>query len=158
MASINQNSVPEKHRISPKGKYEIYRKQVSLAIGGIKDVGPWGGGHPFDIELARIPCGKVGYPLHSHAAQTEYYIILQGAGILRIEDRQAPVYAGDHFICLPGVTHQIINNSYEDLIYYVIADHHRSDVTTYPESDKRQIKPEYRYFHISDVDYYDGEE
>ena len=109
--------------------------------------------------MATIPPGKTGYPLHSHAAQTEHYIILHGSGLLRGADgAEQPITAGDHFICHPGEAHQLFNNSSADLTYYVIADHHRADVTTYANSGKCQIKPEYRCFRVEDVDYYDGEE
>lgn len=77
MKIIHQSDVPTEHRISPKGSFELHRQHISLALGGIKDVGPWGGGHPFDVELTRIPAGKRGYPYHSHAAQTEQYVIDQ---------------------------------------------------------------------------------
>ena len=159
MNPVNESSVPEDHRISPRGNYEIHRRHISLALGGVKDTGEWGGGHPFDVEMARIPAGKTGYPLHSHAAQTEYYIVLSGSGVLKSDGGSVQeISAGDHFICPPGTVHQIHNDSGADLVYYVIADHHRADVTTYPESGKRQVKPEYRYFRIEDVPYYEGEE
>jgi hypothetical protein len=47
MHIINESQVSEEHRKSPKGSYELFRKHISLALGGVKDVGPWGGGHPF---------------------------------------------------------------------------------------------------------------
>jgi uncharacterized cupin superfamily protein len=159
MKPVNEDSVAEEHRISPKEVFEIYRRHISLALGGVKDTGEWGGGYPFDVELSRIPAGKRGYPSHSHAAQTEHYIILEGSGLLM--DSYGPgtrIRSMDHFICRPGEAHQIVNDGASDLVYYVIADHHRADVTTYPTTGKRQIKPEYRYFKIADVDYYEGEE
>ena len=80
MASIiPESTLSEEHRTSPGVVYEIRRHHISLALGGVKDTGAWGGGHPFDIELATIPPGKAGYPLHSHAAQTEHHIILHGS-------------------------------------------------------------------------------
>jgi uncharacterized cupin superfamily protein len=159
MKIASESTTPEESRLSPKGVFEIHRRHMSLALGGVKDTGAWGGGHPFDVELARIPAGKIGYPLHSHAAQTEYYIILQGSALLRDGgDTDVRIQAGDHFLCAPGEAHQLINTSEEDLVYYVIADQHRAEITTYPHTGKRQIKPEYRYFRIEDVDYYEGEE
>jgi len=68
------------------------------------------------------------------------------------------IRAGDHVIVPPGEAHQIVNDSAADLKYYVIADHPRADVTTYPKTGKRQIKPELRYVRMEDVGYYDGEE
>jgi uncharacterized cupin superfamily protein len=159
MHIINESQVAEEHRTSPKGTYEIFRKHISLVLGGVKDVGSWGGGHPFDMELARIPPGKKNFPLHSHAAQTEYYIIISGSGLLlHGEGASRAVKAGDHIILSPGEAHELSNNSDRDLVYFVLADHHRADVTTYPHTGKRQIKPEYRVVRLSDADYYEGEE
>jgi uncharacterized cupin superfamily protein len=159
MNKVNIRDVPEEHRISPKGRFELRRKHVSLALGGKKDVGPWGGGHPFDIELACLPPGKANFPLHSHAAQTEHYAILSGSGILLDGNEVATrIEAGDHIICHPEEAHQITNDGSEDLVYYVITDHHRAEVGTYLRTGKRYIKPEYRTIDAVNVDYYEGEE
>ena len=60
--------------------------------------------------------------------------------------------------CHPGEAHQIENDGSTALDFYVISDHHRADVTTYPRTGKRQIKPEYRVVTVEDAGYYDGEE
>jgi uncharacterized cupin superfamily protein len=130
-----------------------------VALGGIRSVGPWGGGHPFEVEVARIPAGKKGYPYHSHAAQTEYYIVLSGTGAVMDEKGQTtPIKPGDHFVFLPGEAHQIANDSATDLEYLVLADNHRADVTTYPKTGKRMLMPEARCIHPLDADYYENEE
>jgi hypothetical protein len=51
-----------------------------------------------------------------------------------------------------------MNDSDQDLVYFVLADHYPADVTTYPHTGKRQLKPEYRCVRVSDADYYEGEE
>lgn len=159
MQIINESAVTAEHRISPKGKFEIFRKHMSLALGGAKDRGPWAGGHPFDVELATIPAGKRNYPLHSHAAQTEYYLIVSGHGaVIDDAEREHPIKAGDHFIAKPGTAHQLKASDDSALSYFVIADNHPADVTSYPHTGKRQIKPEYRVISVKDSDYYQGEE
>jgi uncharacterized cupin superfamily protein len=146
-------------RKSPQGVYELNRQHISLALGGVKDQGPWGGGHPFDVERVVLLAGKKNFPYHAHAAQTEYYIVLSGRGQVIDEAGHAgPIKAGDHFIVHPGEAHQIINESDRDLEYLVIADHHRADVTSYPQTGKRMIKPENRCIRASEADYYEGEE
>jgi uncharacterized cupin superfamily protein len=158
MKVINEQSVEAEHRVSPKAAFEVFRKHMSLALGGVKDKGPWGGGHPFDVELTTIPPRKRNFPFHSHAAQTEYYIFVTGRGsILDGIGHERPVGPGDHVIVQPGEAHQICAADVP-LSYIVIADHHPADVTTYPHTGKRQIKPEYRVISPRDVDYYDGEE
>jgi uncharacterized cupin superfamily protein len=159
MRIVNQSKVPTEHRRSPKGAYEIFRQHISIALGSTKDIGPWGGGHPFDVELERIPPGKRNYPLHSHAAQTEYYIVVSGKGRLILKgDKSQGIVPGDHIILVPGEAHELMNDSEQDLVYFVIADHHLADVTAYPHTGKRQIKPEYRCVRLSDADYYEDEE
>ncbi len=159
MRKINIADVAAEQRRSPKGRFELERKHVSLALGGKKDAGEWAGGHPFDVELTTLLPGKRNFPLHSHAAQTEHYIVLSGNGILRdAEGKEHSLAPGDHAICHPGDAHQIENTGTEPLIYYVIADHHRADVTSYPRTGKRQLKPEYRVVHVSEADYYADEE
>lgn len=161
MNKISITHVPSEHRRSPQGKFELQRQHVSLALGGVKDGGPWAGGHPFDVELTTLPPGKRNYPLHSHAAQWEHYIFLSGTGVIHTEtDGKNPetVAPGDHVICPPGDAHQIENTGSEPLVFYVIADHHPADVTTYPNTGKRQLKPEYRVVKTVEADYYEGEE
>jgi uncharacterized cupin superfamily protein len=159
MKKINLSQVATEHRCSPKGRFEMERRHVSLALGGIKDIGPWGGGHPFDIEWTTLPPGKVNFPMHSHAAQTEYYLILSGTGLLhQAEGEPERLVAGDHVICLPGDAHQIENDGSEPLVYYVITDHHPADVGTYTRTGKRWLSPERRVVEVKDVDYYAGEE
>ena len=159
MDKTNESAVEPEYRKSPVGSFQVIRRQMSVALGGKRDIGAWGGGHPFDVELAIIPAGKKNYPYHSHAAQTEYYIIVSGSGVFVDEGgEEHAIRAGDHIIVHPGQTHQMINTSSKELRYYVIADNHRSDVATYPKTGKRHIKPEMRCIRVEDVDYYQGEE
>jgi len=159
MQLVNSSSVPIEKRKSPKGSFEIIRRHISVALGSKRNIGPWANGHPFEVELAQIPPGKKGYPYHSHAAQTEYYAILSGSGIVTDEKGvDSPIKAGDHFVFLPGEAHQITNDSPDMLEYIVIADNHRADVTTYPSTGKRMLMPEARCIHPGAAEYYEGEE
>lgn len=79
-------------------------------------------------------------------------MIIDGAGT------SIDIKAGDHFIFEPGEAHQLVNHSPEELVYIIVADHQRADVTTYPKSAKCGVAPEHRFFRIADVDYFDGEE
>lgn len=159
MEIINEQDVAPMAKTSPKGAFGHSRRHMSLALGGKKDVGVWGGGHPFDVELTTLPAGKQNYPFHAHAAQWEYYIILAGSGRILDNNRQwHALKAGDHVVCPPGEAHLIENDGKVDLLYYVIADHYPSDVTTYPNTGKRNLKPEFKIVRITEADYYEGEE
>jgi uncharacterized cupin superfamily protein len=158
MKKINQNQIEWIELKSPKRKFQIFRRHISLALEGKKDVGTWGGGHPFDVELTRVPPGKTNWPYHAHSTQWEMYIILSGRGQLRTGDGQSDIMAGDCFIHPPGDAHQIINNGTEDLTYYIITDNPPSDIGSYPDSNKWFVKPLRKIFEMTEVDYFKGEE
>jgi uncharacterized cupin superfamily protein len=115
--------------------------------------------HPFDVEIIRIPPGKTPYPYHLHAAQWEFYHVIAGQGSARDEDGKTPIKAGDAFIFGPGEAHQLINDSSEDLLIYVVADNPLGESAYYPDSKKWLVRsPERRLFRGDALDYFDGEE
>ena len=158
MPKANEDAIEEHHMLSPKGKYEAYRKHVADGLCGKERSGEWGGGHPFDVELCRMPAGKRNYPLHGHAAAWEYYIILSGTGHYRTEAGEEPIREGDHIIAPRGEARQLINDGDVDLVFYVIATSPRADVVTYPDSDKRLIAPKGLCFEPKRESDYKGEE
>ena len=158
MKKTNLNQIDWVELKSPKGKFNIFRRHISLSLGGKKDAGPWGSGHPFDVELTRVPPGKTAWPFHAHSAQWEMYIVVSGRGQSRTGEGVSDIGPGDCIIHPPGSAHQIINNSTEDLIYYIITDNPQSDIATYPDSNKWFVKPQRKIFEIAEVDYYKSEE
>jgi uncharacterized cupin superfamily protein len=158
MKKINQNQVEWVELKSPKRKFNLFRRHISLVLGGKKDTGTWGGGHPFDVEMTRLPAGKTNWPYHAHSSQWEMYMILSGRGQLRTAEGKSEVGPGDCFIHPPGEPHQMENTGTEDLVYYVITDNPQSDIGTYPDSNKWFIKPQRKIFEITEVDYFKGEE
>jgi uncharacterized cupin superfamily protein len=159
MPRINLEELPWTEQRSPKGKYCVLRKPISLALGGKKDVGTFGGGHPFDVELIRVPPGAINWPYHAHSAQWELYLVVAGQGEVRTPEGRFPVRPGDCLLHPPGEAHQIQNTAEtEDLLYYVVADHSPADVTEYPDSGKYGIKPQRKTFVMQEIDYFLGEE
>lgn len=145
-------------RKSPAGRFHLHFKEVSVALGGRRHVGEWGGGHPFDLALVRLPPGATNYPYHAHAAQSELYVVISGRGTVRVPEGSQEIGPGDAFFCPPGEAHQIQNTGTEDLLYHVIADNPRSDVVNYPDSGKWNARPPGKTFQLTERDYYDGEE
>jgi uncharacterized cupin superfamily protein len=158
MKKINLNELPWDEGKSPTGKYHSFYKNISLLLGGKRDLGPWGGGHPFDLQLRRVPPGATVCPLHAHTVQWELFVVLSGTATVRINDETHAVKAGDIYMQAPGTAHQTINSGHEDFIFYVIADNSPADSTWYPDSKKWQMKPQRKLFRMVEVDYYDGEE
>src|SRR6516164_4870385 len=74
---------------SPRGRFHLFRRHISEALGAPRDAGVAGGGHPFDVELTKLPPGATNFPFHAHAAQWEVYLVLSGSGQLRAGDTLA---------------------------------------------------------------------
>ncbi len=83
------------------------------------------------------------------------YVFLSGQGEARGPEGTEPVAAGDHLLFPPGEAHQIINTGGEDLVYYVIADHHPAEVTSYPDTGRWGIKPQRKHFEMTEAPYFE---
>lgn len=158
MIRTQADDLPWTTQNSPKGKFSLSRRSLTLAAGGQKDIGTWGGGHPFDVEIHRIPPGKANFPLHEHSAQWEAYYILSGSGQMRTPNGKEAIKAGDYLVLPPGEAHQLINTGSEDLTFLVIADQPQADVIHYPDSGKWMVKPQRKVFEMTEADYFKGEE
>ena len=115
-----------------------------------------------------VPPGKLTCPYHLHYAQEEMFVILEGAGTLRVAGENVPVRAGDVISIPPGpeYPHQLINTSNATLKYLSISTQESPEICEYPDSNKylayadpggplighgRMHRAE------SDLDYWDGE-
>lgn len=158
MKKVRIADLPWEEFKSPTGKYRSSFQNISLALGGKRDVGPWGGGHPFDLQLRSVPPGAAVCPQHAHTVQWELFVVLSGSATVRVDAETHTVQAGEAFVQPPGVAHQILNTGSEDFVFYVIADNSPADSTYYPNSKKWQMKPQRKLFRMTEVDYFDGEE
>lgn len=158
MKLVHESEVPWEERRSPKGLYHLFRRHLSEALGAPRSAGVAKGGHPFDVELARLAPGAANFPLHSHSAQWELYLILSGTGEVQAGDTVTAIRGGDVFMCPPGEAHQLRNTGSEELVYYVVADNPPVDVNHYPNSGKWAAMPQRKFFKIQEVDYFEGEE
>ena len=147
MKKINTNDLAEESDTSPKGKFASASKSVSEALGRKPLSLDLNERHPFDVEILRIPAGKIPYPFHSHSAQWEFYHVISGTGQVRHADGTEPIKSGDAFVFKPGEPHQLINDSAQDLILYVVADNPIGESAHYPDSGKWLVRsPERRIF------------
>jgi uncharacterized cupin superfamily protein len=159
MLKINTNTLAEESWSSPKGRFVGAGKEVSEALGRKPTSTDLNERHPFDVEICRIPPGKIPYPYHSHSAQWEFYHVISGRGLVRHAEGKTPIEAGDAFLFKPGEPHQLINDSTEDLILYVVADNPIGESCHYPDSQKWVVRsPERRLIRSEPLDSYDGEE
>ena len=69
MRKVNTHTMAELSWTSPKGKFAGAGKQVSEELGRKPKSTDIMERHPFDVEICRIPPGKINCPYHSHSAQ-----------------------------------------------------------------------------------------
>lgn len=157
-AKINLRDVSELEQRSPTGKFHSFARNVSLALGGVRNTGTRDGGHPFDVQLRRIPPGAAVCPHHAHVAQWEFFHVLRGAGTVRAGAARHAIRAGDCFLHPPGEAHQLINTGSDDLEVLIIADNPPLDAFHYPDSDKWGLRTPGVFFKMTPVDYFEGED
>jgi uncharacterized cupin superfamily protein len=158
MKRVNLADVPEQEIRSPGGKFHSFFRNVSLALGGQRNIGPWGGGQPFDFQVRRIPSGASVCPFHSHFGQWEFFLVRRGAGTVRTTEGRHAVQAGDVFFHPPGHPHQLTNTGPDDLEVFIFADNPPMDACFYPDSNKWALRPPGRIFRMTPTGYLDGEE
>ncbi|MFI5337088.1 MAG: cupin domain-containing protein [Opitutales bacterium] len=158
MNIVNLQALPEEEQRSPSGKFHSYSRNVSVALGGIRHAGTWGGGHPFDFQIRRLPPGAAVCPFHLHLAQWELFLVRSGRGTVRAGTETHAVGPGEVFVHPPGEPHQLINSGPTDLEVFIFADNPPLDAFYYPDSDKWGMRPPGKIFRMSETDYFDGED
>ena len=159
MRKINTQDIAEETWSSPKGTFAGGYKGVSIALGRKPQSTDLKERHPFDVEISRVPPGKKNCPYHSHSAQWEFYHVISGKGAVRHAEGTTAIATGDAFIFEPGQPHQIINDSAEDLVLYVIADNPIGESSYYPDSKKWLVRsPERTFIRSGSLEFEDGEE
>jgi uncharacterized cupin superfamily protein len=120
------------------------------------------------ISIDIVEPGKRGCPYHFHYAQEEAFVILEGAGSLRVAGEMLALKAGDTVFIPPGPAypHQIVNTSDAPLKFLSISTKDSPEVVEYPDSGKylasatRDGEP-YGFARMhrekDDLDYWDGE-
>lgn len=158
MSHVHLPSLPWEEQRSPGGKFHSVCRNISVALGGIRNGGTWCGGHPFDVQVRRIPPGASICPFHSHLAQWELFVIKSGRGTVRAGSETHVVTQGAVFVHPPGEPHQLTNTGAADLEVLIIADNPPLDAFHYPDSDKWGLRPPGKYFRMTETGYFDGEE
>ena len=144
--------------VEENGRYTSRRARFSAAIGARK----------LGYNLTELPPGKTQCPFHSHRAEEEMFLILEGEGELRFGSQRYRIRKHDVIACPTGgaeVAHQIINTGTTTMRYLSLSNVEAVEVCEYPDSNKIGVfadapgAPGLRGLHraSSVVDYYDGE-
>jgi len=104
------------------------------------------------VNMDFVKPGGVSVKYHSHSKQEEFYLIMSGIGILRINDEELPIKRGDVISAPAGkdTGHQFINNSEEILQILDVGTREKDDIVTYPDENTILIKSRKLVFNIDD--------
>ena len=144
--------------VEENGFYTSRRAQFSAAIGAKK----------LAYNLTELSPGSAQCPFHSHRAEEEMFLILEGEGELRYGEVTHQIKKHDVIACPtggPATAHQIINTGTTTLRYLALSNVSDIEVCEYPDSQKVGVfasgvdTPGLRkLIHAEhDVDYYDRE-
>lgn len=158
MLTANFTTLPETEQRSPSGKFHSFCRNVSLALGAKANTGTWGGGHPFDFQIRRLPPGAAVCPFHTHLNQWEVFVIRAGTATIRAGSETHAARTGEVFVHPPGEPHQLINSGTTDLEVFIFADNPSLDACHYPDSNKWALRPPMKVFRMIDVNYFEGED
>lgn len=105
----------------------------------VAPIGPLIGAQKLGVRLVEVPSGKSAWPFHSHHANEEMFVILEGAGELRLGSTLHLIRAGDIIACPAGgaeTAHQIIASDDGPIRYLALSTMENTDVMEYPDSGK----------------------
>lgn len=74
------------------------------------------GSHRQSLAEATLPPGRR-TRVHRHGRTEEIYYVLQGGGVITVDDEEQPVGRGDAVLIPPGSWHHITNTGVVDLIF-----------------------------------------
>lgn len=154
---VNLNDV-QFDDVEENGYYTSRRALFSASIGARK----------LGYNLTVLPPGRAQCPFHSHRAEEEMFLILEGEGELRFGTERYRIRKHDVIACPTGdpqVAHQIINTGSSELRYLALSNLEAVEVCEYPDSNKvgvlagspddARLRKMFRA--ETDVEYYDRE-
>jgi mannose-6-phosphate isomerase-like protein (cupin superfamily) len=72
------------------------------------------------VNQERVPAGGAEV-MHYHNSARQFFYILEGEGVMALEDRQVVLHKGDGIEIAPQVKHQFRNQSNTDVHFLVIS-------------------------------------
>jgi uncharacterized cupin superfamily protein len=105
-----------------------------------------------------VASGALSSPPHCHAAEEEIFYAVDGAGTLLLGEDEHPVRAGSIVACPPGtgVAHTFRAGE-GGLTLLAFGTHEPNDIAYYPRSATVALRGIKARFHVTQVEYWDGE-
>lgn len=138
----NINTIPDEYIDDPN----FESKMKSLLIGDAL------GSEKIYVNIDFVKPGGKSTMYHSHSRQEEFFLIMSGSALLRINEEKIPVKTGDVISKPAGknIAHQFINNSSEILQILDVGNRDKDDVAIYPDENKIFIRNKKLVFNIND--------
>jgi uncharacterized cupin superfamily protein len=111
------------------------------------------------LQHVTVDPGKCATTQHCHSAEEEIFVVLDGDGVLRLDDVETPIRAG-HVIARPaatGVAHQLCAGD-GGLTFLAYGTREPNDVCWYPRSRKISWRGVGVIARVEPLDYWDGED
>ncbi|MDA7915698.1 hypothetical protein N9B94_00515 [Verrucomicrobia bacterium] len=116
-------------------------------------------GHPFEVDILRIPSDKKSYPYHSHRAQWEYFHVIPEFSQVSPEGKLGDMERGNAFPFKIGDAYRIIYNSDLNLpLMPMLTIQLERDVTIQIVARDRCVRPANQLIRSEKMDHYNGEE
>ena len=131
---------PRPAAFAPSGSTE---ERFDAKIGFI---GPGIGAVKLGYNITAVPPGKRAFPFHNHRVNEEMFLVLHGAGEVRIGEDIYSIRSGDVIACPPGgkeTAHQIINTGTDELRYLAVSTKLSPEICEYPDSEKFGVLAEF---------------
>ena len=111
------------------------------------------------LQHVVVAAGMLAAPPHSHSAEEELFVVLDGEGTLLLGDDRHPVRAGSVVACPPGtgVAHAFRAGDEGSLTLLAYGTRRAEDVCYYPRSGKISFRGVGVVGRIEPLDYWDGE-
>lgn len=131
----------------------VYQDSVGLLT---KSLGEAAGSRKLYVNIDSVPPHAFSTKYHSHSQQEEFFLILSGTGILRLNEEEIPVKQGD-FLAKPAgenIAHTFYNSGFGSLLILDAGTVEKEDTCYYPDEDVYMLKSnrERRIFKGTDLD------
>ena len=93
----------------------IWQDSIGLIT---KSLGAAAGSRKIYVNVDSVPPNAYSTKYHSHSQQEEFFLIISGTGILRLNDEEIPVKQGDFFAkpAAQNIAHTFYNSGAENLL------------------------------------------
>ena len=140
---LNIDNLPHEFIDDPEFESEMKTAYLGAAAGSNR----------IYVNIDYVKPGAKSVKYHSHSSQEEFFLILKGSGMLRMNDEEISVKPGD-FVAKPagkGIAHQFTNDGSEILQILDCGLNERDDIITYPDEGVILLKKQRLAFKLSDA-------